>query len=301
MDLSNLRLMNAAGWCKDVATVRKLSRTPVVEITVGSITKETRPGNEGSVFWQSPDGTYALNSLGLPNPGIEKYREILPEMQAIANDAGKALRVSIAGFSPVEYAELAHAVAPHADVIEINLGCPNVWGEGGQKPIASFDVSLMREILDGVGKVTSGIDVDVAAKVSPYSDPGLLAKVIDLLKMFEFSVSEVVTSNTFPNAFAWDGEKTAITAGGGFAGMSGRAMKGIALGQAQRFRSELPFIAGEDDLPAMETVGVGGITCGRDILDYMRCGITSLQVGTHYFVHGEKVFSELLAECAELV
>ncbi len=63
MDVSKLRLMNAAGWCKDIETVRKLAKTPIHEITVGSITLEQRAGNEGNVFWQSPDGTYALNSL----------------------------------------------------------------------------------------------------------------------------------------------------------------------------------------------------------------------------------------------
>lgn len=295
MDLSNLRLMNAAGWCKDIATVRKLAKTPVSEITVGSITKEPRSGNEGSVFWQSPDDGYALNSLGLPNPGLEKYREMLPKMRAIANDSHKMLRVSIAGFSPAEYAELALAVSPYADAIEINLGCPNVWGEGGQKPIASFNPDLTRFILYKTIAALDEISDDpvLAVKLSPYSDPSLLGEIAGLLVDFPYPLVEIVSSNTFPNAFAWDGEKTAITPGDGLAGMSGKAMKAIALGQCARLHK----LAAER---GVTIVGVGAISCGADILDFMRLGINAVQVGTHYFQHGEKVFSELLAECVEL-
>lgn len=296
MDLSNLRIMNAAGWCKDVDTVRKLARTPVSEITVGSITRDPRQGNEGNVFWQSPDGVYALNSLGLPNPGLEAYRILLIQMQGIALVSKKHLRISIAGFSPDEYAVLARGVLPFVDTLEINLGCPNVWGMTGQKPIASFDPALMWDIFDRVRKVhdEENLHPRIAVKFSPYSEPAMLDRVVELVKAHGDFIDEIVTSNTFPNAFGWDGEKPAITPGGGFAGMSGKAMKGIALGQAARFRAEL-------DPADFVVTAVGGITSGTDILDFARIGVTSVQVGTHYFVHGEKVFSELLQECAELV
>lgn len=296
MDISQLRIMNAAGWCKDVGTVRKLAKTPVSEITVGSITRDPRLGNEGNVFWQSPDGVYALNSLGLPNPGLEKYRRLLPEMCTIADDAGKELRVSIAGFSPKEYAELALTVAQHAGIIELNLGCPNVWGADGQKPIAAFSTELTANIIHHVAESLQDMGNDkprIALKLSPYSDPMQMDRIIAAIQSERLFIDEVVTSNTFPNAFAWDEEKTAITPGGGFAGMSGKAMKGIALGQAARLRTAFHH-------HGITVIGAGGTTTGGDLLDFMRLGVMSVQVGTHYFLNGEKVFSELLQECAEL-
>lgn len=76
--------------------------------------------------------------------------------------------------------------------------------------------------------------------------------------------------------------------------MSGRAMKAIALGQAARFHAAFEHTD-------LTVVGVGGIVSGSDILDFARTGVTTVQIGTHYFLHGEKVFSELLQEVAELV
>lgn len=290
MDLSTLRIMNAAGWCKTLNEVQKLARTPVTEITVGSFTIDERPGNDGSTFWESSNGVYALNSRGLPNMGLKKLLEVLPEMKQLTEAAGKRLRINISGFSSCEYEDLAYAVSPYANVIEINLGCPNVWGSGGQKPIASFNLKLMDKIFACMHPITVNTGVRFAIKVSPYSDPTLLDEVASVLKDHRNYIHEVVACNTFPNAFGWEGEHSAITPGGGFAGMSGKAMKGIALGQAIRFRGTLSW----NDF---SIVGVGGITTGQDVLDYMRGALNGVQVGTHYFVHGPKVFSELLQEC----
>jgi dihydroorotate dehydrogenase (fumarate) len=296
MDLLELRLMNAAGHCKDVEAVERLAKTPVTEITVGSITMATRSGNDGSTFWQSEDGVYTLNSLGLPNRGIDYYNEAILEMYRIANGVNKRLRLSIAGFSPHEYFDLTCRFGHVVDTLEINLGCPNVWGDGGQKPIAAFNIELMKSILDTVGEAVQdhvSHRPRIAVKLSPYSDPSMIDKVVEVLNDERELVDEIVTCNTFPNAFAWDGAKPAITPGGGFAGMSGKAMKGIALGQVAQFRAKLDS--------SFKIAGVGGASCGADILDLVRAGADSVQVGTHYFVHGEKVFSEMSTEYSELV
>lgn len=286
--------MNAAGWCKNLATFEKLARTPVSEITVGSTTRDPRPGNEGTVFWKPDDDAYALNSLGLPNPGIEEVLSTLPQMRAVANAYQKKLRVSIAGFSPQEYGYVAHRAARVANVIEINLGCPNAWGPEGQKPIAAFDLDLVAEILDHVEDAVDAslADPRIAIKVSPYSDPLLLAKMAQFVNAHGF-VDEVVAINTFPNAYAWNDAQPAITPGGGLAGMSGKALKAIALGHVIQFKQKLNR--------TIDVTAVGGISSGEDIIDYALAGVTQMQVGTHYFLHGEKVFSELLQETAAFV
>lgn len=296
MDLSKLRLMNAAGWCKSLEAVRKLANTPVSEITVGSVTLEQRDGNSGSTFWRSADDSYALNSLGLPNPGLPCNQSTVAEMAKIARSADKSLRISIAGFSPSDYFQLAGAVGwamSGVGTIEANLGCPNVWGSEGQKPIASFNPRLAAAIINSMAEAVQDLGNDrprIAIKLSPYSDPMQMDEMIGVILQERLFIDEVVTCNTFPNAFAWNEDVPAITPGGGLAGMSGKAMKAIALGQAIRLRSALAH-------NGIDVVGVGGISTGADVLDFLRAGIHSLQIGTHYFIHGEKVFSELLAEC----
>ena len=134
-------LMNAAGTCKLLEGqegFNELVRSATAAIMVGSITLEPRPGNSGNVFWS--DDLFSLNSSGLPNPGLEYYQNHLPKMLSLARQAPKPLFVSIVGFSVEEYVQLTEfALATGADLVELNLSCPNIWDEGRQKSLACFD------------------------------------------------------------------------------------------------------------------------------------------------------------------
>lgn len=297
MNTNELRIMNAAGWCKDIATVQKLLRTPITEVTVGSITLKKRTGNEGTVFWESPDGSYALNSLGLPNPGLDTFLTILPEMRAVTHDTGKGLRVSIAGFDPDEYSVLVWGIHPFVDTLEFNFGCPNVWGSDGQKVIASNEPELMENILTtAVGKLDSKLARPrLAIKLSMYSDPRMIGSIIKMLSgALRNEIQEVVTCNTFPNGYGFDARgKPAITPACGFAGLSGPALKGIALGQVCMFANGLQHLG-------IDVIGVGGISSGEDIRNMYRAGASGVQIGTHYFSHGEKIFQEVMSEYVHL-
>jgi len=287
-------VMNAAGpLCKTVEEVEELARSPVAAVMVGSITKESRPVNPGDTYWSGPLGS--LNSLGLPNGGEPYYTEHLAQMRQIVHAAGKPFFVSVAGFSPVEYGELTElAVKGGADAVELNLGCPNVWGESGtQHRIASFDPLMVEEILHQVKMAMSGFprQCPITVKLSPFSDPLLLAEIAEVVKAAS-NVKAVVVVDTFPNAFAYDLEtrKSAISTdlSGGLAGLAGPSLKHIALGQVLQWRKLLPA--------DIDVIGVGGITTGADVQDYLRVGAAAVQVATAHADHGAGVFASLLAE-----
>ncbi len=145
-------LMNAAGTCKTAEQAVRFAESAVSAVVIGSITVEERPVNSGNTYASHPSGSYSLlNAMGLPNPGSAYYREHLPAMCAAITAAGKYPIVSVVGFSPEEYAELAElAYASEAWLVEINLGCPNVWGDGGQKPIPSFYPEMIEAIIEAV-------------------------------------------------------------------------------------------------------------------------------------------------------
>lgn len=283
-------LMNAAGTCKKLLDVRKLADSPVSAIVVGSITSEPRMGNEGNVYWKHSDSRYSLNALGLPNPGAASYSEHLLEMKQVAERAGKPLIISVAGFSPAEYGNLA-AVADRngADLIELNLGCPNVWQEGGQKQIASFDLEMVKAIWDEVVKRVD-TQATVGVKLSPFSNPADLAELAELLEAM--SVDFVTTSNTFPNGIAFDGNGKSVI-GVGYGGLSGAALKPIALGQVKQLRDLLPAV--------IDIVGVGGISSAADIHDYLNAGATAVQAATLYWNANENpgVYGDILLDLAE--
>jgi len=287
-------VMNAAGTCKLFEGdhgVGILARSAASAIMVGSITLEERAGNQGNVYVFDHIQRSSLNALGLPCRGKEYYIAYLPAMVQVAHDAGKPLCVSIAGFSPQEYRELAAiALKGGADLIEVNLGCPNIWKDGVQKRIASFSPEVTALILEGI-ETEIGRDARVAVKISPFSDPWALADLAGVLADQEI-VKIVTTMNTFPNAFGFAMREQAmplITVG--YAGLAGPAVKPIGLGQVKQLRALLP--------DRIQLIGVGGVTKGNDVKDYLAVGATCTQVATTLLEEGPEVFSRILQEMVD--
>jgi dihydroorotate dehydrogenase (fumarate) len=277
-------LMNAGGTCKTLEEVQRFSRSAVAAVMVNLLVPE-RPGNSGNTYWSNSH--YSLNSKGLPSRGKQYYKEMLPEMVRIVHQAGKKIFVNISGFTPEEYAELAvMAAEAGVDAIEFNFGCPNIWENSSQKKILSFDLGGIRYALQLVGGL--GLVVPTGAKLSPNSDPGMIALQSQLFSELDDSpgyakVSFLTLCNTFPNAYIPrpDG-KSVISVG--LAGLAGKAMKPIALGQIVQFKASQD--AGV--LPGhIQFVGVGGVSSDADVQDFQAVGATAVQAATAYFDHDE--------------
>ncbi len=296
-----LSLGNAAGWLKRPADVEPLLRIPTEylrEITLGSYTLKERPGNSGTVFWSDEsEAPTSLNALGLPNPGIEEVQTFLGSLSRKIHDAGKITRVSVAGFSPEEYEQLVGKLLGYRYVraVELNFGCPNVRVEKVQERIMSFDPDSIDQTLNLVARHTDHLGAfDIDIKLSPYSDPYARKEVARVLALNTRKFQHVVTCNTFANAFACakDG-KPEIDANDGYAGLAGKPLKHIALGEVRQFHQALK---GENTI-----IGVGGLSTGRDLLDLEHAGAVSAQIGTAYFARNDpRIFQQVKVEYAEL-
>lgn len=297
-----IQLGNAAGWLKypgDVLGILKLPSDMVSFVTLGSYTLLPRDGNSGTTFWDDDAGaeeSTSLNALGLPNPGAEEVREFFPALAAHIRGSGKRVRVSIAGMSIEDYKELGRVFASlRPDEIEYNLGCPNVRKDGEQKPIWAFDIDGMATIIADAHRVAGTLGVpSVSFKLSPYSDPFFLSRVADMLAKELRGYMRVVTTNTFPNALAFnlDNRKPVIDANDGYAGLGGKAMKLIALGQVRQLKKKLPHIA---------IAGVGGVAAGTDARDLEYAGASEVQVGTAFFLGGPKALYGIAQNYFEIV
>lgn len=282
-------IMNAGGTCKRLEGeegVEGFLKTMVSAVVIGSITVEPRDGNSGNVYsYQDP---FSLNSLGMPNPGLKYWQEHLPEAVRRCNEAGKALVMNVAGFNASDYVDLTEmALGGGADIVEENLGCPNVVAGNVQKPVISFDFDLVEEIMLRVTERV-GADARVAFKVSPFSDPSALKRMAAICNRYAI-VKALVTTNTFPNGFAFgESLKPIITPNNGFGGVGGPAMFGIGLGQVVQFRAAL------DD--RIQVVGVGGISTGKNVRDYLLAKAAAVQVATACIERKGRVFNVLLDE-----
>lgn len=292
--MERIKIGNAAGWCKSLEQVEALAASAVDFIVVGSVTLEPRVGNLGKTF-----NGESLNSSGMPNPGIEKIKEIAPEMIRVAHAGGKSIILSLGGGSVEEFSALCtEALTCGFDGIELNLSCPNVLDGATRKTIVSYDLILIEEIVRSCAELVSqhSSEVRLTAKFSPFSNPEELVATARIVSACD--IAGVVTQNTVPNCllFNSDGTVQIDTADGtGWAGLSGVAVKAMALGQVNQWRRAL-----DAENSSITVWGVGGVATGRDVLDMKRAGAVMVEVGTAYFTHGAKIFDDIAAEYIDL-
>lgn len=255
-------IMIGAGVCKDPVRTREwLTVAPVVS---GSYTQDKRSGNEGlrlfhpDLLEEFLEQGWGLNSFGMPNMSILNGLEHLDRYEG-----ENPLFVSVAGFSTDEYIGGVRAVSATSMITacELNFGCPNT--DHGK--IMSFRPQALEDLFAQLDH--NVVKKPIWVKLSPYSDPGLLKEVAEAVNTVPSVVKAVVTCNTFPNAYAGP---DAISPMSGFAGLSGPALKPIALGQVVQFRKHL--------LDEIDVIGVGGITTGDDVIDFLDAGASAVQL-----------------------
>jgi dihydroorotate dehydrogenase (fumarate) len=286
-------IMNGAGVCKDLDGVKELSSTASAAVILGSITSEFRSSNEGDVYYPEPRGRFALNSLGMPNKGTDYFCRTLPDMVKVARDKGKRLIVNVAGLNPDDFISLTQKVyACYPDLVELNFGCPNVFEKGVPERVMSFEPKLIDDVLSQIENNISYRRGYILTKFTPYGDHILLKEVAAIVSRYT-CVAGVTTTNTFPRAFAFNHETGRDAISMRFAGLSGPAMLPIGLGQVAQFREALP--------DSIAVIGVGGITSGQDVADYLKVGATAVQITTALFNEGPAVFGRILQEYVDLI
>ncbi|HEX3096046.1 MAG TPA: hypothetical protein VHQ20_02915 [Patescibacteria group bacterium] len=289
-------IMGGAGWCKNQEHVDELVISTSSAVIVGSITKEFRLGNEAPNYDSNPERT--LNSFGMPNLGMESYLYTFDEWRKSAHSAEepKVLIANVAGFNADEYAELASRFSSKCDVVELNLGCPNVWGEDKkQEPIPSFHPEIIEKILSRLTDQFSGDPKSSDrsrfwVKLSPYSDPGMIEEVAKVIGQFDI-VDAICTSNTFPMGFATDKGKQVLK--NKFAGMSGPPLLAMGPGIVAKFRECLP--------DRISIIGIGGIENGEHVVRYMDAGAVAVQVTSALMKNGPQAIATIVREYFELL
>ncbi len=224
-------------------------------IVVKTITKEPREGNPSPRLAETRGGL--LNSIGLPNPGIEAYiAETLPLLRTL----GAPLVINIAGHDVPEFAELAARLEREdgIDALELNMSCPNV--SGGMDYSTSPDAA--REVLERVRDVT---DRPLIAKLSPnVTDPRAIAEAAAA-----GGADAISAINTLLGmAVDWRRQKPVL--GRGVGGLSGPCIKPVALRIVRQIASVV-------DVPV---IGIGGIETADDAMEFFVAGASAIQVGT---------------------
>jgi dihydroorotate dehydrogenase (NAD+) catalytic subunit len=275
-------VLNGSGTFDAIAARRAfgdalLEGFPFSAFVSKTITPLPRAGNPPPRLYETPAGM--VNSIGLPNKGLAGFLEAdLPELAKLP----VPLIVSVMGTSADEFTTLVEGVAPHDAVaaIELNVSCPNV--ESGL--IVGEEPTETRSLLAALRPLT---EKPLIVKLTPnVARPGEVAVAAE-----ETGADAVSLINTL-KAHATNPRGLEPWLGGGSGGLSGAAIRPIALEQVRR-------VAAATGLPV---IGMGGIETGRQALEFLAAGASLVAVGTANFrdpVAGARVaaqLAELLAE-----
>ncbi|MDR0443722.1 MAG: dihydroorotate dehydrogenase [Treponema sp.] len=271
VNIAGVRLKNPViaasgtfGYGSEYAQIIDTSR--LGGICTKGLTLNPRTGNSGIRVWETPSGL--LNSIGLENPGIPAFIENeLPRMRKL----GTVIIANLSGAATEEYASGAALLNDSdVDMIELNISCPNVKAGGmafGLEPDTAAALTA------AVRRVCTKKPLMV--KLSPNA-PSLADVALACVKAGADALSLV---NTF-KAMAIDMVRRKPVFDNVTAGLSGPAIKPIAL----RMVWEL-FDTLKNAKVHVPIVGLGGIACTQDALEFLMAGSAAIQVGSATFAH----------------
>lgn len=231
-------------------------------IVVKGLSREPMNGNPPPRVWEASSGM--MNSIGLQNIGVRAFVETkLPALRRI----GVPVIANVFGYAVEDYQEVVRVLedAEGIAAYELNVSCPNTK-HGGM--FFSADPALLADLLGQVlPLIRSGRPAIV--KLSPN-----VAAIEPVAKAAEASGAQAISLvNTFVS-LAIDARTRRPRLGAGFGGLSGPAIKPIALRlvyQAARAVSRIPV------------VGLGGIATGEDAAEFLIAGASAVEVGTASF------------------
>ena len=236
-------------------SMKRIVKAGAGAVVTKSVGVAPRVGYSNPTLVQAEAGL--LNAMGLPNPGIDIFKEEIEFSKKVLH---VPLIVSVFGYTAEEYAAVAKKAADAgADAIELNVSCPHVKQTGaeiGQSP------KFLSEV---VQQVKAAINKPLIVKLSPnVADITVLAQAA-----IEAGANALTAVNTL-KAMAIDAETTLPILSNVKGGLSGAAMKPVALrcvyDIAEQF--EVPII------------GCGGISNWRDAVEFFLAGASAVQIGS---------------------
>ncbi len=254
-------LVMASGTCgfgreyNEIFPIEKLGG-----ISSKGLTLNPRSGNDGTRIYET--ASEIMNSVGLENPGVDGF--ISKDLDWV-NSLDLVNIVNLGGHSLDDYLQGVEKLNKvNLDILELNISCPNVK-QGGMN--FGVKTEMAREVVREIRNVCKH---KLVVKLSPNAE-----NIADLAKMCQDEGADGVSLvNTFL-ALAIDIKKGVPIFGNTYAGLSGPAIKPIALRMVHQVCKAV-------SIPVM---GMGGIYTWQDAVEFIMAGADIIQVGTGTFMN----------------
>lgn len=201
-----------------------------------------------------------MNAVGLQNPGIEEF--LKKDIEFLKKKDTRII-VNVCGHSEEEYVGVVERLQEEpVDLLEINVSCPNVK-EGG---IAfGVDPAALQHITEEVKKKAKQ---PIIMKLSPN-----VTNIVDMARAAEAGGADALSLINTITGMKIDIRKRAFALANRTGGLSGPAIKPVAVRMVYQ-------VCHAVDLPV---IGMGGISCWEDAIEFIMAGATMVSVGTANF------------------
>jgi dihydroorotate dehydrogenase (NAD+) catalytic subunit len=258
-------IMTASGCCgygEELARIFPLSALGA--LVTKSITLSPRAGHPPPRTAETTGGM--LNAIGLANVGIDAF--IAEKVPFLEKQKTKII-VNVAGSTLDEYVAVCTRLndCPRVDMIELNISCPNV-AEGGMEFGSSPKMTEK-----SVAAVKQAFARPVIAKLSPN-----VTSIVEIARAAEQGGADALSIINSLVGTAVDADTWQPRLSNNRGGLTGPAIKPVALAMVDAVYSSgcrLPII------------GIGGISDYRDVVEFMLCGASAVQIGTALFIEPE--------------
>ncbi|MGI8743650.1 MAG: dihydroorotate dehydrogenase [Bryobacteraceae bacterium] len=228
-------------------------------IVVKGLSREPIAGNPAPRLWEAEAGM--INSVGLQNIGARAFvEEKLPALRKFHT----AIFANVFGYETGDYREVVRMLEDGQGIsgYELNVSCPNT-SHGGIH--FSSDAALLDGLVRQVRPLTKR---PLIVKLSPN-----VAHIEPLARAAEDAGADAISLvNTFVS-LAIDARTRRSRIGAGFGGLSGPAIKPIALRMVYEASRAV----------RLPVIGIGGIRNGVDAAEFLIAGATAIEVGTANF------------------
>ena len=216
------------------------------------------PGNPTPRIVETASGM--MNAIGLQNPGIDVFTSRdLPFLQKYDTK----IIVNVCGHSTEEYLNVVDRLAEEkVDMLEINISCPNVK-EGG----IAFGTNP-----GSIEKITSEVKKHAKQPVIMKLSPNV-TDIKECAKAAESGGADVISLINTLTGMKIDIERRTFALANRTGGLSGPAIKPVALRMVYEAAHAV----------RIPVIGMGGIACASDAIEFLMAGASAVSVGTANF------------------
>jgi len=239
-------------------------------VTAKTITREPRPGHPqpNLVRVRTAAGPGLVNCNGFQNPGLAAFAPILRRLSHRV-----PVIASMAGESEDDYVDLARALGPLADLVELNISSPNT------RLVYAWS-TRPRDLRRMLERVRAEVAVPVIVKVSPdFAD-------VNEREIIPAAIEAGVRVVNYGNTRRVDELRLSQRSGG----LSGPEIFAATLANVERTRKRFGH--------SLDLIATGGVDTPQKAVALLDAGATAISYFTGFITRGPRLARQILEALA---